>query len=194
MLAHMEQTWTSDQTDPIDRLYIQYGYLSCFPANTMVCWTAGNDVHKAGITLEFAFDVAFQGVLGIGNNISRWSKEQRELAKRKIAQYKEIRHLIQNGIVSRLQSPFEGNRVAIQYTSESGDESVVLCYNLTEVIDGATSDALQSRRLKLDALLPDATYQVGDKSFTGKYLMEIGLPWTLKGSYKSCVINLKAVK
>lgn len=84
--------------------------------------------------------------------------------------------------------------MAIQYTSESGDESVVLCYNLAEVVDGATSDALQSRRLKLDALLPDATYQVGDKNFTGKYLMEIGLPWTLKGSYKSCVINLKAVK
>lgn len=194
MLARMEQTWTSDQTDPIDRLYIQYGYLSCFPANTMVCWTSGTDVHKAGITLEFAFDVAFQGVLGIGNNISRWSKEQREIAARKIAQYKEIRHLIQNGIVSRLQSPFEGNRVAIQYTSESGDESVVLCYNLAEVVDGATSDALQSQRLKLDALQPDTTYQVGDKSFTGKYLMEIGLPWTLKGSYKSCVINLKAVK
>lgn len=192
MLAHMDQTWTSDQTDPIDRLYIQYGYLSCFPANTMVCWTASNDVHKAGITLEFSFDVAFQGVLGVGNNISRWSPEQRELAKRKIAQYKEIRHLIQHGIVSRLQSPFEGNRVAIQYTSESGDESVVLCYNLAEVIDGATPDAQQSRRLKLDSLLPDAIYQVGNSSFTGKYLMEIGMPWPLKGSYKSCVVNLKA--
>ena len=194
MLALMDQTWTSDQTDPIDRLYIQYGYLSCFPANTMVCWTAGNDVHKAGLSLEFAFDVAFQGVLGIGNNISRWSPEDREVAKRKIAQYKEIRHLIQQGTVSRLLSPFEGSRVAIQYTSESGDESVVLCYNLAEAVDGATSDALQSRRLKLDALLPDATYQVGNNHYTGKYLMEVGLPWTLKGSYKSCVINLKAVK
>lgn len=190
----MEQTWTSDQTDPIDRLYIQYGYLSASPRTR---WFAGHRAPtrtKRAISIEFAFDVAFQGVLGIGNNISRWSKEQRELAARKIAQYKEIRHLIQNGIVSRLRSPFEGNRVAIQYTSESGDESVVLCYNLAEVVDGATSDALQSRRLKLER--PAARR---DLSGRGQKLHrkipdgDLECPGRER-FVQECVINLKAVK
>jgi alpha-galactosidase len=194
MLALMEQTWASDQTDPIDRIFIQYGYLSSFPANTMVCWTTSSDTHKVGVTLEFSFDVAFQGVLGIGNNISNWNKEQREIAKLKIAQYKEIRHLIQGGIVSRLKSPFEGNRVAIQYTADNGKESVVLCYNLGEVAEGATSEVQQSSRLKLESLLSDAIYQVGNSIYTGKYLMDVGLPWPLKRAYKSCVINLRITK
>ena len=191
MLALMEQTWTSDQTDPIDRLFIQYGYLSTYPANTMVCWTNNYDAHRAGVSLEFVFDVAMQGVLGIGQNISRWNPEQKDIAKRKINQYKSIRHLIQQGVVSRLKSPFEGNKVALQYTAKDGSEAVLLLYNLGEATEGATSESQLDSSIRLENLQSESTYMVEGKSYMGDYLMSIGLPWNLSGVYKSKVINVK---
>lgn len=58
MLSRMDQTWTSDNTQPLDRLFIQYGYLSAYPANTMVCWTTGYDGSSINLPQEFIFDVS----------------------------------------------------------------------------------------------------------------------------------------
>ncbi len=188
MLSRMDQTWSSDNTDPVDRLFIQYGYLSAYPANTMVCWTDRSDSHRTGLTLDYTFDVAMQGVIGVGQDITRWNDEQKEIAKSKIAAYKEIRHCIQQGRVDRLKSPFEGNKVALQYSDpyETG-QVVVLCYNLGEVMEGTTVESMESTRLRLKGLDENQMYGIkgGTESYSGRFLMEIGLPWPVRGVYKS---------
>lgn len=196
MLGRMEQTWTSDNTDPIDRLFIQYGYLSAFPANTMVCWTNDHFQHQAGQSLDFVFDAAMQGVLGIGQDITRWNEQQKTTAKRKIAQYKELRELIQLGKVDRLRSPFEGDRVAVQYTARDRTGSVVFCYNLSEMTEGASQQSVESKRLKFRSLDPGGRYRVeGDgNTYTGSYLMEIGVSWPVKGAYRSAIVKVSVVK
>lgn len=52
MLSRTDQTWTSDNTDPADRIFIQFGYLSAFPANTMVCWTT-DVMNPLNLPLDF---------------------------------------------------------------------------------------------------------------------------------------------
>lgn len=195
MLQRMDQTWASDNTDPVDRLFIQYGYLSAYPANTMVCWTNRSDAHKAGLTLDFTFDVAMQGVLGIGQDITKWNKEQLETATRKIAEYKELRNLVQGGTVYRLKSPFEGNKVAIQYVDEKQTETIVFCYNLAEVMEGSTDESRHSNMLRLQNLDEDRMYKINDRpeTYSGKYLMDIGFRWPVSGAYKSAIVKINTV-
>lgn len=196
MLERMDQTWASDNTDPIDRLFIQYGYLSAYPANTMVCWTNGSDSHRAGLGLNYTFDVAMQGVLGIGQDITKWNEEQKNIATHKIAEYKQVRSLVQQGVVDRLKSPFEGNKVAIQYTDREQAGSVVFCYNLGEVMEGTTDESTQNTLLKLKNLKAEELYFVEGQTtpYTGAYLMDVGVKWPVRGVYKSMLLKIKSVK
>lgn len=196
MLERMDQTWASDNTDPVDRLFIQYGYLSAYPANTMVCWTNGSDSHRTGLSLNYTFDVAMQGVLGIGQDITKWNEEQKAIAIHKIAEYKQVRNLVQQGLANRLKSPFEGNKVAIQYTDKLQNNSVVFCYNLGEVMEGTTNESTQSSVLKLKNLKADQSYFIEGHAtpYSGAYLMDVGIKWPVRGVYKSTLLKISFVK
>jgi alpha-galactosidase len=193
MLSRMDQTWASDNTNPLDRLFIQYGYLTTYPANTMVCWTTGYDRSAINLPLEYIFDVAMQGVLGVGDNILQWNEKQKEIAKNKIAEYKSIRRLVQQGNLYRLKSPFKGNKVSLQFVSQQATEAVVLCYNLGKTMDGATEDSQSGKQLLLQGLDPKAIYRLNDKNKTmmsGEYLMQVGIPWPVTTAYRSVVMRL----
>ncbi len=133
MLSRMDMVWTSDNTMAADRLFIQYGYLSAMPANTMESWVLGNWNYQQNNlpSLSFKFDVAMSGLLGISDNILKWSPSEIAVAKKKIAIDKLIRPIVQQGILYRLVSPFNHNRCALQYNSVNKDSAVVFCYNLT---------------------------------------------------------------
>ena len=133
-----------------DRLFIQYGYLHAFPANTMVGWVTDlNWWHQDHPTLEFRFQVSMSGVLGVGGDLIRWSDEERKEAARLIALYKQIRPLVQQGVVHRLASPFEGERVALEYAAADGSEAVVFQYNLHECLTGSQPSARLSSSIAL---------------------------------------------
>jgi len=194
MLSRMDQTWTSDNTNPLDRLLIQYGYLSAYPANTMVCWTTGYDSRVINLSLEFIFDVAMTGVLGVGDNITQWNDKQKEIAKNKIAEYKSIRQLVQQGNLYRLRSPFEGSKVSFEYISQDSTEVVVFCYNLNTTLEGAVQENISSKQLLLKGLDPSAMYQLNDKNnsvLSGEQLMKIGISCPVSNAYRSIVIRFK---
>lgn len=197
MLSRMDQTWTSDNTNPIDRLFIQYGYLSAWPANSMVCWTTDYDRSKIQLSQEFIFDVAMQGVLGVGDNILKWNTAQKEVAKAKIADYKSIRPLVQQGDLYRLYSPFEGNRVALQYVAKDSANSVLLCYNLQPLPESAAGHGPSYPHVRLQGLTPSAFYQLNDKDssvYSGAYLMDVGVRWPVTGAYRSRILLLTRKK
>lgn len=184
--------WVSDNTDPIDRTLIQYSYLNVFPANTMISWVTQEDWHRQHPSLEFKFDVAMSGVLGIGYDITKWNDEEKELARKKIAQFKSIRETVHRGNLYRLVSPFETNRSVLQYVNESGSESVVFVYNLAEYLENAVSKTAASPIVRLRGLQETAKYRVegSETVYTGKMLMNVGVDFSLRGAYKSRIIRL----
>jgi alpha-galactosidase len=194
MLSKMDQTWVSDNTNPLNRLFIQYGYLSAYPANTMVCWVTGFDRSSINLSEEFMFDVAMQGVLGVGDNILKWNEKQIATARDKIAQYKSIRQLVQQGNLYRLRSPFEGNKISLEYVSPDKSEAVVFCYSLARYMEGSKNESSVSQQLLLQGLDPAAVYQLDDKeqtSASGEYLMKVGIPWPVTYAYRSTLLKLK---
>ncbi len=196
LLSRMDQAWASDDTDPVNRLSIQYGYLSAFPANTMVGWVTDEDWHKQNPSLDYRFDVSMSGVLGIGFDITKWTGEEKKLAKDKIMRYKEIRSLVQFGNLYRLISPFKENKTALEYISDNRSSAVLLCYNMGEYLDGSISQTKGVQALKLQGLKAEAFYkipQLSDAVYKGDFLMNIGILWPVKGAYKSLILDVKEV-
>ncbi len=190
----MDQVWTSDNTDPADRVMIQYGYSHTFPAKLMVSWVTNADWHKVSPSLKLRFHVCMSGVLGVGTDLTKWSQEERKLATEMIALYKKIRPLVQEGILHRLHSPFESNRAAVEYVSQDGSEAVIFLYNLWETLPGSTPTARASGAVRLRGLDPDANYFLSnDRSgrASGETLMNMGLPWFVQGNFNSAIVMLK---
>jgi alpha-galactosidase len=167
----------------------------------MVSWVTQRLKHQP-IPLDFEFDVSMAGVLGIGYDITKWTPGDLEIAKKKVAQYKIIRPLVQQGVVSRLVNPFETNRCAFQYTHADANSSALICYNMAEYLAGSQFITRGSSTLKLKSLKPGVMYRVQKiedagtttgTSYRGDFLMNIGIGWPVKGPNKSQVLLINAV-
>jgi alpha-galactosidase len=194
MLSRMDQVWVSDNTSPLDRIYMQYGFTYALPANVMVSWVTGNTFHQP-TSLDYKFDVSMAGVLAVGDDLRKWTPEDMTVAAKKIAEYKLIRPLIQQGKIYHLVSPFEENRSAFQY-QDASTKTVVICYNLAEYLPGSQYGSRSATTLKLKGLNPDESYSVQniedrDKpgvTYKGDYLMNVGIAWPVKGANKSQIV------
>jgi alpha-galactosidase len=194
ILRFADQAWISDNTDARDRLAIQEGFSYVYSPSVMMCWVTESPHGMNGrrLPLSFRFHSAMMGGLGIGANISRWSAEEDEEAKRHIATYKQIRHIVTEGSLFRLASFEEGNTAAYQYVSCDGKESVVFAFQQAQYF------GYQESRLKLQGLDAAASYEVfGEEGQPvvrhGSTLMNIGIPYALSGDYASRLVRIKRI-
>ena len=192
MNSRYDFNWTSDNTDPVDRIFIQDSYLTLFPANTMISWVTHEDWHRQNHPLEFKFDVCMAGVLGVGYDITKWTDAEKDVAKEKIARYREIRETVQRGTPYRLVSPYENNRSILQFVNNAQSESIVFVYNLAEYPNNNYPENRRSALVRLRGLLPDAqyTFEGLDGVYSGDYLMKTGIEIPLRGAYKSRVFKI----
>ncbi|MEV5007409.1 alpha-galactosidase [Streptomyces sp. NPDC056159] len=181
-LARTDVMWPSDNTAPMDRLRIQYGYLHAHAPHTMSSWVtdAPGVFDPRPRSLAFRFVNSIAGVLGIGADIRHWTPEQRAEAARWVARYKEIRDVVHHGEVHLLGSP-EDPTCGVQYEEQGGARLVVTAWN-TGPLDGAPLVPGRAARLRLRGLRPDAVYTdtATGTCYSGAYLIHSGLPfaWT----------------
>jgi alpha-galactosidase len=163
----------------------------------MVSWITHEDWHRLKPGLDYKFDVAMSGVLGIGYDITKWTEDEKKLAKEKIAKYKEIRNLVQFGTLHRLVSPFENNKSALEYIADDHSTAVVFCYNMAEYLNGSIEQTQEANVLKLRGLDPGARYTIPELNkavYKGDFLMNVGIPWPVKGAYKSMILQIQKLK
>ncbi|MCM8709892.1 alpha-galactosidase [Clostridium sp. SYSU_GA19001] len=191
ILYYMPQIWTSDDTDAVERLKIQYGTSVVYPASTMgahVSAVPNHQVHR-NTSLKMRGDVAMSGNFGYELDLTKFTEEEKEEVKKQVVRYKELRELIQFGDMYRLLSPFEGNETAWMYVSEDKTEAFVAYFRILAEPDAPV------RRLTLRGLNPDKTYIVEGKKgvYGGDELMNIGIALPdLQGDYKSAIWKIKA--
>jgi alpha-galactosidase len=190
ILYYMPQIWTSDNTDAISRLKIQYGTSVVYPWSAISAHVSVVPNHQVGrITpLKTRGDVAFTGAFGYELDVSILGAEDREEVKRQTAFYKQVRELLLNGDLYRLRSPFDSNEAAWMVVSADKDEALV-----THVTILAPPNAAQ-RFLRLEGLEAAAKYKVDDLVRRGDALMNIGLPIPYpSGDFVSCQWHLRRV-
>lgn len=175
MLYYAPQTWTSDDTDAVERLKIQYGTSMAYPLSTIgahVSDVPNHQVHR-NTSLSTRGDVSFFGTFGYELDITTMTPEEKDEVKQQVHYYKQHRELIQYGTFYRLLSPFEegGNRVAWMVVSPDQKEALVGYYKiLAEPNPGF-------KRLFLKGLNDQQEYEIEgtDGSYYGDELMRTGL-------------------
>jgi len=188
----MPQTWTSDNTDAVSRLKIQYGTSLVYPISAMgahVSEIPNHQVHR-NASLEMRGLVAMSGNFGYELDLTKFTEQEKTIVRAQVEQYKALRPLTQFGDFYRLLSPFEGNEAAWMFVAEDGSEAAVFFFRVLAVPNPPLS------WLRLKGLLPEADYAlVGeDRVFGGDHLMYAGLQVPqLRGDYQGHMWHFKRV-
>lgn len=173
MLYYMPQTWTSDNTDAVSRLRIQYGTSLVYPVSSMGSHISAVPNHQVNriTSLEIRGHVAMSGNFGYELDLTRFTEEENAIVKAQVELYKEIRGTIQYGTFRRLLSPFEGNETAWMFIAPDGSEAVVFYFRVLSEPNAPL------QRLKLKGLDPDADYRLkgSTETYTGDALMYGGI-------------------
>ncbi|WP_133014529.1 alpha-galactosidase [Clostridium cuniculi] len=193
MLYYMPQTWTSDDTDAIERLKIQEGTSLVYPVSTMgshVSAVPNHQVHRI-TPLHTRGVVAMAGSFGYELDITKMTDEEKEEVKSQVKFYKNIRKTIQFGDLYRLKSAFDSNEAAWMNISKDGNNLVV-----SYVKKYAEANVLP-KRLKLKALDENSLYEISETGevFGGDELMYIGLEiGELNGDYQARSWTLRRIQ
>jgi len=177
ILYYMPQYWTSDNTDAISRLKIQYGTSMIFPPVSMGAHVSAVPNHQVGrITpLQTRADVAFGGNFGYELDINELNEEDSEQIRRQISFYKRHRNLIQFGRFIRLMSPFETEEAAWMFLSEDEGEILLFMFSLYREANRPT----QPRRVRLTGLSGGQLFEE-EKSgirYSSEELTVMGMPF-----------------
>jgi len=190
MLHYMPQTWTSDDTDAIERLTIQYGTSFVYPASAMGAHVSAVPNHQTGrmTSMRMRGEVALGGNFGFELDLSKLSDEDMETAKQLVDEVKAVRELTQKGIFTRLISPLESRHAAWQFVSADGNEAMVCVYQVL------TKPNMPPIRVKVMGLEADAWYEDQDGvRYNGGALMNMGLWVYFRRDFQSRIVRFKKV-
>jgi alpha-galactosidase len=178
VLARTDQAWVSDNTDAYHRIRIQDGYSLAYPTRAMECWVTHEHNHQTGerSSLALRFDCAMRGVLGIGSAIDRLTNEELDAYAQRIAFYKRIRAVVQDGRLFRLELPDTAGRSVWQFVREDQRASVL------SVLSERQTFGRHRAPPRLRGLVPSHRYRASDYqgadlgTFSGFQLMTLGFP------------------
>ena len=190
-LSHFDEVWPSDNTDAIDRMTLQKTYTLLRPVKTMRAWVTDVGGPNKPTSLEFRFNIAMQGALSLGGDLTKYSEADMEICRENVALYKEIRPLVQFGDLYRLADADEDEFLCTQYVNKSKTESVVFLaargtrfYKKRVTLRLAGLDPVRRYRLEFDGKMIEKS---------GAYLMEAGLAAHIRGADYNTVLRLFAV-
>jgi alpha-galactosidase len=186
-LRYFTEFWASDNTDALERIYIQWGYSYFFPAIS-VC----NHITTWGKqSLKFRTDVAMMGKMGFDIRVNEMTENELKFSQNAVAEYKRLSDVILQGDLYRLVSPYQENRAVMMYVNKVRTKAVLFGYTLNARY-GETFN-----KVVLQGLDPSKTYKVKEinistegrrapmgmgspfsengRTYTGDYLMKAGL-------------------
>ena len=198
-LKYFTEFWPSDNTDPYERVFIQWGY-SCFFPSITSC----NHITSMGKqSLKYKTDVAMMGKMGYDIRVNEMTEDELKFSKQAVNNYNRLKDLIWKGDLYRLVSPYEEERAVLMYLSKDKRNSILFAYSLHPRAYNKFSP------VRLQGLDPNKNYKVEEinkmpgmrtrfqadgKTFSGDYLVKIGLALPNNGELTSVVIEISEVK
>jgi alpha-galactosidase len=179
-LKYFTEFWPSDNTDALERVFIQWGYSYFFPSKTITAHITSMGKQS----LKFRTDVAMMGKMGYDIRVNNFTPEELQFSSEAVKTYKRISPVIWQGDLYRIISPYDADRAVLMYVSENKSKAIVFNYQLNSrrkdvfnkvLLQGL--DANKKYRLKEINLFPNTKSMQpdNDKVLTGEYLMNIGL-------------------
>lgn len=194
-LKYFTEFWCSDNTDPFERIYIQWSMSKFFPVKAMASHVTE---WNKNTSMKFRLDVASMCKLGFDIDMASLSPDDYKLCQVAVANYKRLKPVILDGDMYRLVSPYECNHAAVSYVAKDRKSAVVFAYDLhprykEPVLNVRLQglDPLQTYSIKELNLTEGQTGFSG--SFTGDYLMKVGLKLFSASDGSSRVLELESM-
>ncbi|QDW22094.1 alpha-galactosidase [Flavobacterium sp. KBS0721] len=197
MLNYFTEFWASDNTDPFDRVFIQWGYSNFYPALA----TCNHVTSMGNQSIKFKTDVAMMGKLGFDIHVGGLKPNELQFCQEAVANYKRLSPVIWQGDLYRLISPYEESRAVLMYVNQDKTKSVVFSYTLHPLTDPNYSlvrleglDPLKKYEVKEINLMPQAknTFEASGNVFSGDFLMKVGLKISSARQESSVVLEVTA--
>ena len=128
-LKYFTEMWLSDNTDPVERIFIQWGYSQVFPAKVQ-CAHVTTWNKKASV--KFRTNVAMMGKLGFDLNLNELSSDELAYCKQSIKDYNRLKSFILDGDQYRLVSPYEGNHASTMFVDKQRSRALVFVFELRD--------------------------------------------------------------
>ena len=200
ILKYNHEFWTSDNTDALQRIYIQWGTNYFYPAIATAAHVTICPNHQTGRTtpIKYRFDVAMSGRLGLELNPDNMTQTELEFAISAVNEYKRIRNVICFGDLYRLLSPYENEYAALIYVMPDKTSAVMFAYNLTHLLGSPAPE------IKINGLDTEKQYKITEinkensvshsasdsKVVNGKLLEEKGIKVHFSKPFDSAVFEL----
>lgn len=197
-LKYFTEFWCSDNTDPVERVYIQWGFSQFFPAKAMAAHVTS---WNKNTSIKFRTDVAAMCKLGFDIGLKELSTDELAYCQQAVTNWKRLQPTVMDGDQYRLVSPYESNHAAVEYVDKSKNQAILFAYDLAprfqEKLNAIKLQGLDPNKeylVKEINLMPGTKSQFGqnDKVFTGDYLMKVGLDVFTWHHNTSTVIEINA--
>lgn len=197
-LKYFTEFWPSDNTDPIERLFIQWGYSQVFPVKTMCAHVT---TWNKNTSVKFRTDVAMMCKLGFDIKMEELSKDEQAYCRGAVKNYNALKPAILEGDQYRLVSPYSGNHTSTMYVTKDKRKAVVFAFDIHPRY------AEKSLPVRLQGLNANQMYRVNEingmpgansslagngQLFSGEYLMNVGLPLFTTAQLNSRVVEVVA--
>ncbi len=192
-LKYFDSFWASDNTDPQKRVFIQWGFSHIFPA----CTICAHVTRSGNRPLKFALDVAMSEDLGFDVDLAKTTPSDRQAMANAIKLYKnELREVVGQGDLYRLESPYNGPRACLNYVSPDRAKAVLFVYQLK----AGEATAVKPRGLDpqrhyavREVNLPEGAQSqmaASGQTLDGAALLRDGLVPSCKKQFDSAIIEL----
>lgn len=180
-LKYFTEFWPSDNTDPIERLFIQWGYSQVFPAKTLCAHVT---TWNKNASIKFRTDVAMMGKLGFDIKLDEMNENERTFCRNAVANYNRSKPVVLEGDMYRLVSPYSGSHTSTMYVGQDKSKAVVYAFDIHPRYGEKTLpvrlqglDATKKYRVKEINLMPGANSSLpgNGEVFSGDYLMNVGV-------------------
>ena len=198
-LKYFTEFWCSDDTDPYERLYIQWSLSKFFPAKTM-----GSHVTNwnKNTSVKFRTDVCSSCKLGFDIDLKPLKgTDDYTFVQQAVKNWSRLKPVILDGDQYRLVSPYETDHSALNYVSKDKSHAVLFAYNLhprykePRLLKVRMQGLDPQRQYTVEEinLMPgtQSTFDFNGKRFSGDYLMKVGLDVLTPDEGTSHVFELK---
>lgn len=180
-LKFFTEFWPSDNTDPIERLFIQWGFSQIFPSKTLCAHVT---TWNRGTSIKFRTDVAMMCKLGFDIKLNDMNQNDHLYCNQAVKNYNRLKSVILEGDLYRLVSPYGSNHTSSMYVGKDRKSAVVFAFDIypryaekTLPVRLQGLDSNRMYRVKETNLMPgkDSSLKDNNQVFSGEYLMNVGL-------------------
>ena len=198
-LKYFTEFWCSDNTDPVERAYIQWGFSQFFPAKAMCAHVTS---WNKNTSVKFRTDMASMCKLGFDKGLKEMSSDELTYCQTAVANWKRLQPAVMDGDQYRLVSPYTSNHMAVNYVTKDLSKAVLFAYDIyprfQEKLMAVKLQGLDPHKMyKVEEinLMPGvaSTLEANGKVFSGDYLMKVGLNVFGYATTQSHVIELSAM-